>query len=39
MPLKMGIGPSENAFEMAFCWRVECWLGSFVILGHPDQYC
>ena len=21
----------RNAFEMAFCWRVECWLGSFVI--------
>ena len=38
------LAPQRIAIEMAFCLRIvngpiECWLGSFVILGDPDQYC
>ena len=39
------IGPPAkrhlNGFSLACRWwtNIECWLGSFVILGDPDQYC
>ena len=46
MPLK--VGHHRPASETPLKWRlagvpimvtIECWLGSFVILGDPDQYC
>ena len=42
------IGPSSTCQRKAIKWRfpgvpmmvnIKCWLGSFVILRDPDQYC